>query len=341
MGQQAEVHVDGVPLSFLAAWGDLEIRDRWPYGCWEASWSMPLDPWRRFPQVKNDKPVEVRIASHPLFAGNFADIDWPTGRMAAVGTCRQAEGTICFDGTGLTTSIPDVALDAAIAGGAVDGTRPASFSPVAFGEDDQTDSLNYLAPLLDAFSISVNKRWYVDTRRRWLLAPDPTTPTAMVINDSGVLGTSEEKKAGTVYARYINPSGTLATAQYPPGPRQRPEVGVDWTSLGPKTAAEAEALCEGRWSLLQGKAGWTNAIQVRTGQLLTMGGLPMPLWAFKAGQMVRLLGVRDERGLAANTDVVIGESVWRPGDDSLTLTPIGAAARDTRSIIAETGGVLL
>lgn len=332
-----------VPLTSIAWWGDLAVTHRWPLGSWEAKWSMPLAPWQRHPLFKADVPVTIRIGPWPIWTGQLADIGWDDGEMVAVGAARQGESAPAFDNTGATTTILDVAIDQAIADGMVDWTRPASLSAVAFGTDGETDRVNYLAALMDSWATSVSKRWYVDPWRAVRAAVDPTVPSALIIPDSGSLGVANERQAGTVFGRYVDTAtGAPATTRYPASGGGRPAVLMNLLDTKPPMSVEdARAICQGVWSQLQAQPGWTNGITVRTGQLLTPGGADLALWRFAAGPdgMASLLGVRDERGLSANTNVVMGESIWTPGEDSLQLKPTGVAARDISSIIEAAGGV--
>jgi hypothetical protein len=336
-----EVFVAGRPLTSIDWWGELTVAHRWPLGSWEAAWSMPLQPWRRPPQLTANAAVEVRVGGWPIWAGNLAEPDWATGRFAAVGACRQGETAICLDSGGNTTSIPDTAVDQAIARAAVNWTKPASISAVAFAPTAETRAPNYVAALLDAYALSANKRWFVDQWRAVRLADDPTVPTAAVMPDNGVLGVATETQAAKVYARYLDStSGAYATVSYGSG---RPERGVllDPEKVGSLSAAQATARAQAIWAPLQAQTGWTNGITVAEGELLTLGNRPKALWNFAAGQMVRLLGVRDMRGLSTNTDVVIGESVWNPGQQTLTINPVGMVDRDFASIIESVGGTAL
>lgn len=334
-----EVFVDGRPLTSIDYWGELEVTHRWPLGSWEAKWSMPLDPWRRPPQLHAGAEVFVKVGPHCIWCGNLAEPNWSEGTFAAVGACRQGEGAIALDTvTGQTTSIPDSAVDYAIARG-LNWSRPASISSVPLGADDQTDAPNYVAALLDAYASSVSQNWYVDPQRAVRIAADPTTPTALLMPDNGVLGVAVESQAASVVGRYID-STTHQRENVTVG-SGLPEKAVLWESRGAISAAEATTLTEGVWAPLQAQTGWTNGLTVQGGELLSLGGQPIPLWSFTAGQMVRLLGVRDLRGLSANTDVVIAESIWNPDDDQLRLNPVGKVARDIRSMAEAGGGVLL
>lgn len=337
-----EVWVDGRPLTSIDYWGELEVTHRWPLGSWEAKWSMPLNPWRRPPQIRAGAEVLVKVGPHCIWCGNLVEPNWADGSFAAVGACRQGEDAGALDNTtGQTTSTPDVAIDQAILRSAVDWTRPASISSSPMIAGDVTDAPNYVAALLDAYAQSVGQNWYVDTERRVKIAADPTTPTALLMPDNGVLGIAVEAQVGTVFGRYLDStSGTLKTASFGTG---RPEKFIEWTSRGPMSAAEATALCEGIWTPLQGQTGWTNGLTVQEGELLSLGGQQLPLWAFTAGPtgMMGLLGVRDLRGLSANTNIVIAESIWTPAAKQARYNPVGKVARDIRSMAEASGGVLL
>lgn len=332
-----EVWVDGRPLTSIAPWGELEVTTRHPLGSWETKWSMPLDPWRRPPQLRADARVQVKVGPYCIWCGNLAEPNWSEGTFAAIGACRQGEGAPCFDPSGETTSTPDVAIDQAIADGFVDWVRPASISAVPLTVGDTTDAPNYLAALLDAFG-----PWYVDPLLNVRAAADPTTPTALLMPDNGVLGVAVEAQVGTVFGRYLDSTTyTNKTVSFGAG---RPAELVNYLARGPMTAAAATALCQDLWKPLQAQTGWTNGLTARPGELLSLGGQALPLWTFSAGPkgMLRVLGVRDVRGLSANTDVVAAETIWSAGsDESLRVNPVGKVARDIRSMAEAQGGVLL
>lgn len=335
-----EVFVDGRPVSSMVdAWGELEVTHRWPLGSWETKWSMPLDPWRRPPQLRANAPVQVKVGPHCIWCGTLVEPNWSEGALAAIGLCRQGEGAASLDNAaGQTTSTPDTAIDGAIARGVVSWTRPESISAVPLGAADQTDKLSYVSALLNAYAQSASMNWYVDPFGAVRIAADPTTPTALLMPDNGVLGVAVEAQVGSVVGRYIDSTThVFENVTYGTG---LPEKLYDWTARGEMSAAEATALCEGVWTPLQAQPGWTNGLTVSSSELMSVGGIASPgmMWKFRAGQMLRLLGVRDLRGLSANTDVVIGESIWTPGGDQLRLNPVGKVARDIRSIVEGLGG---
>ena len=189
--------------------------------------------------------------------------------------------------------MPDTAIDAAIARG-LKWSRPASLSSTAFVEDaatgDQTDALNYLGDLLDAWAQSNSKRWGVDADLNVYAAADPTTPAYHLTPGAGRFGLADDDYASAVFVRYLNASGQYATAsadndvtgdQYGIA-----EYGLDATSMGVLTSTKAAGLAAG--ALKKGKArlGWTAGITPNPWQLTTPGGTPVPWWLPKAQQMV-------------------------------------------------------
>lgn len=333
-----EVYVNGRPLTSIGYWGDLEVTHTWPHGSWELKWSMALGPFERPRELIAGAEVICKVGPHRIWAGNLPEPNWASSEFAATGANREAEGTLCFDSGGETTSVLDTAVDQGIADGFLNWTRPASVSSTPFVEGGTTDYLNYLAALADAVTAEQQTRWYVDPWRAFRAAPDPTAPTAMLLPDNGQLGVAAEAQVGTVFGRYLDSTtGTYKTVSYGSG---RPAKVANWIALGPMTAARATNLCAGVWAPLQAQTGWTNGLTIHGGELMSLGGNDLPLWMFRAGPtgMLRLLGVRDPRGLSANTDIVLAKSVWRPGDDTLQADPIGKVARDFASIVTASGG---
>jgi len=335
---QPQVIVDGQWLTNLAWWGDASISHRWPLGCWEASWSMPLKPYQRFRALRSRAPVEIRIGAAPIWAGSLSEPDWAEGKFTALGACREAEEAACLTAGGLTTSVPDTAVDQAIARGAVSWTRPESLSATAFGQADGTERLNYLGALLDAWSLEQNVKWAVNARRQVYSAADPTTPMWHITPGAGVLGVTDAAMAGTVYGRYRNSAtGSLATVSVGTA---APEVLVDLTRHGRISTTKATNLVTGILNKSGARTGWTNGLTLTPHQIQTAGGVPANLASVQAGQMARIMGLRDERGVAATTDVIAGETIWDVTANELQFNPAELAARDLASVVEEAGGVL-
>lgn len=345
-----EVVVDGRWLTSVApGWGDLKITDRWTPnnggggGPWEATWTVPVNRLRRHQALLARKRVRIFVGGWCRWSGYMSEPDWDTGEMVALGSVRKAAEAICFDSTGQTTSVPDVAIDQAIARGAVDWTRRASFSAVAYTGTGTgaTDRLNYLGQLLDADATRQNVGWGVTARDEVYTAAAPTTPTMLVAPDSGVLGNADDTLAATLFGRYTSSTtGRYETTSVGAG---TPEVGVDLTDQGRKTQAEAAVILTGMRDQLQARPGWTNSLILTAPQITSPGGCRTPLALVRADgrQMARLQGVRDERGLDSGTNFAVGETVWDVADRTVQVAPVGMIGRDLGSIIENAGGVLL
>lgn len=341
-GSDLQVRVGGVWLSSLGWWGEPKVTHRWPLGCWELTWVMNLPAYQRPYALRTGAVVEAFWGPGRIWMGKLTEPDWDQQEFVAEGLSRQAEGALCFDSGGATTSIPDTAIDQAILRGIVNWSRPASLSSVAFAEKAATDSLNYLGALLDAWSTSVSKRWAVGANGVVYAAPDPPAPTWYVMPDAGDLGVADEDYVSAVYGRYRNTTGVFSTASAidttpPAGPK---EIGVDLTPLGRINSTKATAVVTGILAQTKAQTGWTNGLTVRPDQITSLGGIKAHGALVIAGQMVRLQGLRDERGLAAATDIVLGETVWDVTEDLVTLNPVGLAARDLASIVEKAGGSL-
>lgn len=343
MSMAPQVRVGGTWLSSLGWWGEQTVRHRWPYGCWETTWSMNLPTYSRPPALVTGANVDVYFGATPIWSGRLAEPNWDSQEFTAVGHVRDGEQALCLTGAGVTTATPDVAIDAAINRGSVRWVRSAPLSNVTFAEADNTDSLNYLGALLDAWSVEQNKRWAVGADRKVYAAADPTTPTWYVTPGAGVLGVADEDYVTDVYGRYRSTNGAYATARATDtsqglGTR---EVGVDLTPLGRISSTKAQNVVNGILAKSKARTGWTNGVTVTADQVTSPGGIPASLATVTAGQMVRLQGLLDQRGIATYTDIVLGETVWDVDEGTLQLNPVGLAERDLRSIVENAGGQLV
>ena len=323
-------------------WGEPVITHRWPLGCWEMTWEMNLPSYQRPATLRAGAEAEAFSAGTCVWSGLLLEPNWNSQEFVAAGHAREAERTLCLDWVGGSTSTPDVAIDRGIAAGALHWIRPASLSNVPFGESDATDQLNYVGALLDAWSLEAGAKWAVGPDRRVGIGVDPTAPAWHVMPDSGVLGVADEEYVSAVFGRYQTEAGAYDTvsvfsATQPAGSR---ESGIDLTGKGRLTTARAQATVQGILDQMGARTGWTNGVTVTSGQITSPGGTPANLALVRAGQMVRLQALRDQRGLSASTDIVVGESIWKPTDDLITLNPVGLAARDLSSIVERAGAVL-
>ena len=343
------ITVDGIRLETIGAYGEVSWETDADGGCGPIQWSMQLPATFAHPLLTTGRVVKLHAGARSLCAGVLSEPDINTDDTGATWTfttkAPSAAKVLCLDGSGNTSAVPDTAIDAAIARG-LKWSRPASLSSTAFVEDaatgDQTDALNYLGDLLDAWSVSVSKRWGVDADLNVYAAADPTTPAYHLTPGAGRFGLADDDYASAVFVRYLNASGQYATAsadndvtgdQYGIA-----EYGLDATSMGVLTSTKAAGLAAG--ALKKGKArlGWTAGITPNPWQLTTPGGTPVPWWLPKAQQMVRMHGVLNDQGQPLPyVDFVIGKTTHAGG--VLTIEPVGLAARTLTSVLAQAIGL--
>lgn len=320
-------------------WGDLKVTHRWPYGCWELGWNVLLKPWQRGHGFTAGAPVEARIASRAIWAGKLIRPDWTTGTMLAVGAAREGEEALCLSAVGETSSTPDDVVDQAIARGALSWVRRFSLDATPFAAGDATVRLNYVTALMDAWSTSKSMRWGVGPNREVYAAADPVTPTIYIRPGVGVFGVAEETLAARVFGRFEDLTGTLDTVDVGAG---APEVGISLLKHGEIDSTKATDIITGMRAQLQERTGWTNGVTVTADMVTNPGGSRMGLHRVSsgAGRMARFLGLRDERGAEAHTDVVLGETIWDVPAGTVLCNPVGLSDRSLAGVVEAGGGEL-
>lgn len=341
------------------AWGDLAYTTRWGSGAcgmYEATWTMPLPADFDHPALVRGALVELmdgpwRVGSSLILAsperGGGYDDPWS---LTATGVGSEVEGDNSYyalDGTGLTTAVPSVAVDGAIGRGLPWLGRDASVPTVQVGATADTDALNTVGSLLTAAADSASKRWGVGRDNRAYFWSDPTTPTWHVIPGVAALGTTDDDYASTVLVRFLSSdSGILATASAtdtPAGARYgHREYPADVTSLGAIPNASAQAFANGILANSKGRLQWTDGLTVSSNELLSSGGVPADLTLVEAGQMIRIHGVFDdllETSGQTWLDLVIGETKYADGANTIDISPLGLAARDLAAVVESVTGM--
>lgn len=338
-----EVRVGGFWLSSIApqGWGQLEHSTR-TNGSWQASWTIPIVRTWRHPALVYGAKVEVFLGPICIWSGTLEEPNWDSGEFIALGASRDGEDAVAIDGSGNSSTNPNAVIDAAIARGVLSWTRVGDFGTTSVGQSNDGGGLVTIRSVLDAWAQENASRWVVNESRQLIAAPvDETRPTWHAMPGSGVLGSAAEERVDRVFVRYLDPTtGRRATASYPATtPASGIERPVDITDRGAKTPAQAASIAQDIWSDLQGRSGWTNGITLARGQATTPGGTEVDLALVRAGDTLRLLGVPDVRGVAQNTDVVIGDTDYNWEDDELQANPVGLAARDDTSVLEQVGNL--
>lgn len=327
-----QVWIDGLPLESICTFGSLRTSTRLN-GDWQASWrirSLRTREFLRHPAFHQSAPVEVKLGPIVCWAGYFPEQDWTTGEMVALGSPREAEDALCFTEDEQTTTKPNVAIDSAILRGVVNWVRRHDFGAARVGKDDDTaPTFSQLAQLLDARCEEIGDgiQWRIDRRRGLVLyTPDETAPEYLIIPGTDDMGVAGDERVDRFFTRYSDSTdgGALKTASYPAlTPVGGREKGASLLNRGEISPTRAGKVTRSVWSKLAGRTGWTNGVNLTTGQITTMGDTPAELGLVRAGQAARRLGAPDPRSLAKHTDFVIGETEFDWDEEKLQINPVG------------------
>lgn len=332
----------GIPVSALAPVGDLEVTHEWPEGGTALTFSVLLPPTERPPQIVEQATCDLMIGARPVWPGHLSEVNWATGQITAKGAITDGDSTPCLDATGKTTTIPDAAIDSAITRDEVTWTRPASISAAAYGAAGETAALNSLTSMLVAYQTEADKRIYVDPQRALRMGSDPTVPGYYLLPGTPELSWATEAQATRLIGRYQSTTaGALANVTVTAAGAKPPYVVklIDLTKRGVLTSTRANAVLAGILRDVTSGA-WAGGIPVSRHQIAGEPDLAEVAEAIGRGEMFRKLGQRDPRAGRVPVgfiDFVCGQSVWRPADDVITLTPVGTVARDWASVLEEYG----
>lgn len=346
---EATLYVDGISLDCVVPWGDLEITDR-RAGNWSLSWSTALATGIRPEEFRRGVKVEAYAGAALRWAGIQDEPDFNSGIFTATGMARLGEGAECLTPAGAVTSKLNTALDAAIARGVVPWVRgsdmgntdiagppggpgvadpdPGKLTDLMTASDIQWSGLN--SQTAQSF---ITPEGLVSSR-----IENESKPTWLILPGADELGVAGENVTDRVFLRYQDSTaGVARTASYP---ATTPPNGIERKAsivhLGPMTAADATARAEGMYlRALQGRTGWTNGLLLRPGQVIDTGGLWADFSMIRPGQAVLLQDQPDPRGVSSDTNVLIDETVWRPGRLELQLNPVGLAARTWEQVMEE------
>ena len=335
-----EVRADGQWLSLVGEVSGIEFSTRWGQGpSGHESLSFRFDYPRRHtpPMLRRGVRVELHDGSGiPVWAGKAAE---PAGdgdgwSCHARGYGHEAERFIVF-GTNPATQV-----NAAVSRGLewVVGSTPAT--PSAPSSIERGDSLS---ALLDYAATQAGQRWVV-WDQTLTVGTDPTTPSWVAAPEVPTPGQADDNFVSALHGRYVS-----AVSGTPPVPTAwstvtvedaeavakygRVEALVDYTPLGLMTSGDVTADLNKRLQLAGGRLGFTEAVAVNRDTLATFGGVQAAPWRVRAGEMVRLSNLVD-RASGASTDVVIQRTTYRADDESVTVEPLGLAARDLASVLA-------
>lgn len=331
-------------LDDIAHVSDLTWSHGWPYGCLEASWSMDLPP-NTYPSALMTAPdddVWVEIWDGPVrvWCGYLTEPNpGEVWELHAVGWYGAFANLLALDATPAPTAIPSAAVTEAISRAGLPIVVGSTLSSTSIAAADETVSANYVMPLLDAYCEQIGQRWMIDADYVLTVAADPATPTLVLDNDDALRGTADDSYVTDVYPRFVSSVdmttgepdgwglGHVGTASQSAGRRER---AMDVTDLGQMSQVTAEGYAQAQLDLNDARKGYTTGLDVRYGDLKTLGGAPRRLGLVRGRDMFRSFNVADASGqvqLGLSVDVTLGKTVYRDGESTLRIEPLGLAPR--------------
>lgn len=335
--------ISGVWARQIAAFGEVKIEHAWPHGNEAASWVFP--PGTSHAALHAGATVEVFDGGIRVWVGVLQEPGLDGG-MSARGLWTEGQGAQSLNASGALTSNPRDAVAQAKARGALSWGDYSAIADLPGGlTPSDANSMFTVAGLLDAWADSTGVRWGVGPDGNVQAYADPTAPVWLVPHAAAGRGLTPaaDDFATHLYGIYLVDADTraltdavadaVALAAY----GRRVEKTVDLTNLGPITSTAAETALAGFLALAATRLQFADGLDLQAGQILTIGGAPAPLSQVRAGQVVRLLGVRDPRGaggLQNHTDVLIGKSVFTTATQTLSIAPVNAAPRGLRGALS-------
>lgn len=323
--------IEGVWARQIASFGEVKIEHAWPHGNASASWAFPAGTSHR--ALHAGATVEIFDGGVRVWKGILQEPGLD-GSMSARGLWTEGKDALALNGSGASTTYVSDAVDAAKTRGALTwGSHSLPFVPV----DSDNKGIFSVAGLLDEWAAKDGKRWGLDPNGNVLAYADPTTPSWHVPHAAAGRGLTpaDDDFATDLYGVYlvageeraiVTVGDSAARTAY----GRRVERTVDLTNLGPMSAAQATATLQNTLNLSAARLRFADGLDLQHGQITTPGGAPAPLSQVRAGQVVRLHGVKDPRGvngIVNYTDVLIGKSAFDTSTQTLSIAPVDAAPR--------------
>lgn len=335
-------------LGYVAGLSWSHVYGEGPSGCKEAAFTVATPRGGVFPELARGSSVEICEGAGPVWWGLIREAtrNGEVMEISAQGAGFFLEDYGARDGVNPTTRV-DLAVNGAISRGwpiaRVAGFP--SWASTAVASVD-TKALNTTAAVVTEGSKQNGVRWTVREDRVLRFETDQTTVKWVHTPAVGSLGVGDDDFYSHVGVRYLD-SGTSANAVVwvgddsatgPAAKWGRKEAPVDLTGLGPMTATKATSLANARLALVGARLSWTQGLDIPLAQLRDVNDIPAHASQVRAGDILRLNGIADEQGTVrptVSTDIVIGEVRYIDGEASVYVEPLGLAARDFNSILAD------
>lgn len=353
-GADLQVRVGGEWANLWGTVSGLKFSTQANGGCWTASWSMPgVDARTAAPAWDARTSVEIVLGGQCVWQGVLRDPQWDSGSFSAIGLGQLAGDRLALDSSGNPTTVPNTAVDQAIARG-LPWIRPNTISTAAVASVDKGGLR--IGALLDAYCTGAGLMWTVGPDRIISTFAPPTAATWMLTpGEIDQMSIDGEDYATNLYATYqyvdvdstASPKPVLtattsaatsddrfATVEYPVdltplGPFGTPSTTAAAKSLG---ATSAQSLLNGMLALGKGRPAYLDDINGNALTLLTADGAPAELALVHAGDAVLVSGAIDAYGMGINPLVVIGATNYDHDTRTVQCIPAGRSARSLQEI---------
>lgn len=338
--------IEGVWARQIAAYGEVKIEHAWPHGDDAASWTFPAGTAHR--ALHAGATVEIYDGGLRVWKGILQEpgVD---GSMSARGLWTEGQDALAVDSLGRVTTNPDWAVNDSITRGALTWNTTRQTTNVLLTTPLVADekTIFSVAGLLDQWTAKEGLRWGVFSGEVAVYA-DPKTPRWHVPQAASGRGLTpaDDDFATHLYGVYLVDTETRAMVSVGDEAARsaygrRVERTVDLTNLGPIDATAATNALQNTLALSAARLRFADGLDLRAGQITTPGGTPAPLSQVRAGQVVRLHGVKDPRGVNGiqnYTDVLIGKSAFNTDTQTLSIAPVDAAPRGLGDALGTSSG---
>lgn len=280
--------------------------------------------------------VEVVRGTVSLGTAVLSDVDREGWIFTADGLFRRAEH---FNAEGASNA-PSVVVAAANARGLGwngVGNLPATAIPVG----DNT-RLATVADVLNEYCRLNNKRWGLGFDGTPYVADDPVSVSCALRPGTPRMATADDDYVSRVVVRYVSevdgdplaPSAwgevSASSTNAPYGAREAYE---DISSMGLLAEVDAQSYADALITANSARRGFVEGIEVAPGQLTTLGSVPIDGWMAcreALGRLVlqhNILETDGRQAFGQTRQWVIGSTIYKVADRSLTLTPVGLLPR--------------
>jgi hypothetical protein len=319
----------------------------WPGGCNELSFTAPTTYGTRIASLLRSAPVSLTWGGFPIWAGSILEPEWNGSQVqvAAQGAFKEGTQYAPLDSSNQPTDNAYDAVGWAVVARGLNWQRDeASIPNASLGS---TSVYANVAGLLDDHAQKLGQRWAVGADRVVFMRADPTTPSYHVRTGAVDLGIATDSYASNVVLLYNDSTaGAVRTVTYPAfgaggvyeATYGHAESMIDKTDLAPMSAATASGIAQAVYERTTQKPGFTNGLELGYGEILDAKWQPIhpARVAIEAwGKAVRIHGVPDTALATTYTDFVVGSTSYTAGSSTVTVNPIGLAARDQESVLTE------